>query len=315
KNHAEFVSLELPHAVLNNDIDQLRQSFLEKESDTDVSAKLYDLLIAPLKPHIQTTNLVIVPHQVLHHLPFAALWNEEDNRYLMEEYAITYAPSASTLKFIQAKRNRNQRRLLALGNPDGSLKAAENEVEAIAALFNTDPFLLDEATETQVHVQAQNVDILHLAAHGKYEDNNPLFTRIELAPDTVSGRDSDSDIEDSSTNDGWLEVHEIFNLNLSDANLVVLSACDTSNATMTRGDDLIGLPRAFIYAGAPAVITTLWPIDDDASAVLMETFYQHWLSGMTTAEALRSAQIDVMATDELASPYYWAAFQLNGDYR
>ncbi|MEM7538116.1 MAG: CHAT domain-containing protein [Chloroflexota bacterium] len=298
---AAFVTLNISATVLNGQIDFLRQSLEEKESDIASASILYDALITPLKPYIHNDNLIIVPHQTLHYLPFAALWNADEERYLLEEYTITYAPSASVLKFIQDKRNPNEGRLLALGNPDGSLDAAEREVKAIASMFNTTPLLGDDATESHVMAQAHEFDILHLAAHGKYDEVEPLSTQIQLTSD--------------STNDGRLEVREIFDLNLSKTNLVVLSACDTSLANFTRGDELVGLPRAFIYAGTPAVMTTLWPIDDIASATLMESFYTHWQTGMTTAKALRTAQLEVLAEDKWSSPYYWAAFGLTGDYR
>src|SRR5262249_20841329 len=154
--------------------------------------------------------------------------------------------------------------------------------------------------ESQVYTQAEQIGILHLAAHGVYDPYNTLYTRIELAAD--------------KTNDGNLEVHEIFGLDLKQANLVVLSACDTSQGELTNGDELVGLARAFLYAGAPAVVTTLWPIDDAATGVLMESFYRNLRSGMTNAEALRAAQLEVLVQDKWNTPYYWAAFNLTGDY-
>ena len=163
----------------------------------------YNALFAPLKPYIRHPNLVIVPHGVLHYLPFAALWDGEKERYLLEEYALTYAPSASALKFILAKRSPDQERLLAMGNPDGSLPSAEAEAEAVAKLYGTAPLLAEEAVESQVYTQAGQVDVLHLAAHGEYNAYNPLYTRIELAPDAAQ--------------DGNLEVHEVYGLDLRGA--------------------------------------------------------------------------------------------------
>jgi CHAT domain-containing protein len=256
-----------------------------------------------------SASLVIVPHDVLHYLPFAALWNAQSGRYLIQDYALTYAPSASALKFIQAKRtpkrdslpNGDEGRLLALGNPDGTLLAAEGEARAVAGLYGVAPLVGAQATESQVRARGGQVDILHLAAHGVYEPLDPLFSRIELAA--------------GDGQDGRLEVHEVYGLDLTGVNLVVLSACNTALAAQSAGDELVGLTRAFLYAGTPAVVTTLWDIEDTASAALMEAFYRHLRAGLSNAEALRAAQLEVLGQDKWRTPYYWAAFSLTGDYR
>jgi CHAT domain-containing protein len=205
------------------------------------------------------------------------------------------------LRYLFAKRNPNQQRLLALGNPDGSLPATENEAQAVAQLYGVKPLLRKQATESQLYAQAGKIDLLHLAAHGIYDPFNPLFTRLELAPD--------------AQHDGHLEVHEVYGLNLAHANLVVLSACDTGQGSLSNGDEIVGLAQAFLYAGAPAIVTTLWPIDDGASAVLMASFYRHVRSNGSAAEALRAAQLEVLTKEQWRSPYYWAAFGLSGDYQ
>jgi CHAT domain-containing protein len=272
-----------------------------REFDAEAAANLYDALFAPLKPHIRHPNLVIVPHGALHYLPFAALWDAEYQRYLVQDYAVTYAPSASVLQFILDKRSPDQGRLLAMGNPDGSLPYAEDEAEAVANLYGAAPLLRQAAVESQVYAEAGEVDVLHLAAHGKYDSNNALYSRIELAPDGAE--------------DGNLEVHEVYGLDLRGTNLVVLSACKTSLGDQSAGDELVGLARSFLYAGTPAVVTTLWSVDDAASGAEMKAFYGHVRDGMTNAEALRAAQLDVMADERWREPYYWAAFSLTGDYR
>ena len=241
-----------------------------------------------------------MPHGVLHYLPFAALWNAQDARYLIEDYSITYAPSASVLSFIQNKRNINEGHLLAMGNPDGSLRYAEIEVTAIADLYNAAPLLRNQASETQLRTLAPHADLLHVAAHGIYDPFNPLFTRVELAA------------EDG--NNGYLEVHEVYGLDLRAANLVVLSACESGLGELSLGNEIVGLTRAFLYAGTPSVVTTLWTIDDEASGALMLAFYNHLRAGLSTAEALRQAQREQIEQDNRRFPYYWAAFTLNGDY-
>ena len=297
----ELVRLDIARDELANQVKFLRKLIDRRDFDAQASAALYDALFAPLAPHIDHANLIIVPHGVLHYLPFAALWNAGAGRYLIENYGLTYAPSASALKYILDKRNPDEGRVLALGDPEGSLPKARNEATAIAALYGAAPLLGPQAMESRVRAAAGQLDELHLAAHGVYNPYNSLFTRIELAA--------------GEGQDGNLEVHEVYGLDLTAANLVVLSACETALGEQSAGDELVGLTRAFLYAGAPAVVTTLWSIDDAASGALMEAFYGHLREGLTNAEALRAAQLEVLAQEQWQTPYYWAAFSLTGDYR
>lgn len=300
KGGFEIVNLPISREKLNREVEFLRDFIISGDSDTTAAAALYRILFAPLKPHLRHKNLIIIPHDTLHYLPFAALWDADSKRYLVEDYTITYGPSASALKFILSKRNQNDARLLALGNPDGSLPTTEDEVKAVVQLYGVKPLLGSQATESQVYTQSGNFDILHLATHADFNIYNSLFTTIKLGPDNI--------------NDGNLEVHEVFGMDLTGVNLVVLSACKTALGTQSNGDELVGLTRAFLYAGAPAVVTTLWSIEDEASGVLMVSFYSHLRAGMTNAEALQAAQMEVMAQEAWEAPYYWAAFSLNGDY-
>jgi CHAT domain-containing protein len=145
-----------------------------------------------------------------------------------------------------------------------------------------------------------DVGLLHIAAHGLYDADNPSFSRIQLAPG--DGRD------------GNLEVHEVLSdLDLSGVKLVVLSACRSGVGQRNGGDEIVGLTRAFLYAGAPSVIATLWDINDDASRVLMNAFYRGFLSGAPVADALRGAQLEMLRSGHYADPTYWGAFSLTGD--
>lgn len=290
------------------------QSMAHKNSDVhgDVDTirygmgQLYQTMFAPLEPYIHNDTLIIVPHGPLHSLPFAALWDAQNERYLLDDYAISYAPSVSILPALMQKRNDYGGRALIVGNPDKSLPNAEAEARKIATLYSTAPvtsrtstlLLGAQATEPQVRSDAQRVDVLHVATHGQYNPINPLFSRLELAA--------------TDAEDGYLEVHEIYDLDLTDANLVVLSACESTQGELTGGDEIVGLTRAFMYAGAPTVIATLWAVEDDATAALMETFYQRLLAGDATDEALRAAQRSVLAQEPWHSPYYWAAFGVYG---
>jgi CHAT domain-containing protein len=263
------------------------------------NTELYLKLVAPLLPHIRHHRLIVVPHGALHYLPFAALRDPESGQYLVERFAITYLPSASTLPFLKQKASPIDGKVLVLGSPDSSLDGAEEEARVVAELFGTTPLVGTAATESEVWKSAGTIDLLHLAAHGYYEPAAPRFSRIALASDRK--------------NDGNLEVHEVFSdLNLHGTNLVVLSACVSGVGERSKGDEIIGLTRAFMYAGSPLVLSTLWSIDDTAASLLVTSFYRRLLDGSTAAEALQHAQVELMRRSENEDPYFWAAFSLHG---
>ena len=269
---------------------------------------LHNWLVEPLRPHLKTRKIGIVPHAALHYVPFAAL-TRDGSRYLGDDYALFNLPSASVLPFIQQKRKPNATNLLVLGNPTPteplpSLGSAEQEAKDIAALYNTQPLLGKEATEQAVWGRSGKAGILHLAAHGIYNANNPLFSTLFLA--------GNNQAEDSHS-DGRLEVREVYELDLQATNLVILSACQTQLGNLSSGDEVVGLSRAFLYAGTPSVVASLWSVDDGATGLLMQQFYKHLKAGMEKAEALQAAQREVRANPRYASPFYWAAFTLTGD--
>ncbi|MEM8929901.1 MAG: CHAT domain-containing protein [Acidobacteriota bacterium] len=286
---------------------------------TDPSRDLFDRLIAPFADALPASGrLVVVPHGMLHRVPWAAL-RAPDGRRLADRYELVVAPSADVFVQLQEDRRRVMSTVtpslvstaevstastaLVLGDPKthlAALPAARDEAEAVAAFLNVEPLLLGEATEAALRARASEATILHVAAHGVYERDHPLFSRLQLAA--------------GDGHDGFLHVHEIWDsLDLPKARLVVLSACDTAAGEPTRGDDIIGLTQAFLVAGAPAVISTLWPVDDPASAQLMVSFYERFLKGATAGAALRDAQLALQADERYAAPYYWAGFVLVGD--
>jgi CHAT domain-containing protein/Tfp pilus assembly protein PilF len=293
-------------SVLREDLSKAINDFRDFASLQDLHPasleQLYVWLVAPLKDKLTTSMLGIIPHGVLHYLPFAALTNGA--HYLSEEYTVFALPSASALRFIQAKHDPAANTILALGNPTitepgmAPLKFAQQEVETIADMFGAQPLVGDSATESNLRSQAPGASILHLAAHGQYNPDNPLFSTIFLTGDQQE--------------DGRFEVHEIYNLDLTQVTeLVVLSACETQVGAVSAGDEVVGLTRAFLYAGTPTVIASLWNVDDEATTLLMERFYTHLRDGMSKAQALQAAQSDVRA--QYPHPYYWSAFTLTGD--
>jgi len=275
-----------------------------RENFLDISQKLYTLLFTPVCRDIHTRRLVIIPHGVLHKLPFAALAN--GNQYLIDKYALSVLPSASVLAYLSKKRNENKGRLVGFANPTTPyvpLAHAETEVKHIAGLFaRKETYFQANATEARAKSRSAAPDVLHFACHGEFNDHQPMQSALILAPDVL--------------NDGNLQVHELFGLNLKNANLVVLSACNTGLSKISGGDDLIGLARGFIYAGTPSLMATLWSVEDRSTAHLMAAFYKNWhQKHIQKSEALRQAQLDLKSKPEYRHPFYWAPFVMIGDWR
>jgi CHAT domain-containing protein len=262
------------------------------------------MLIAPLRAKIRHQRLVIVPHRELHYVPFAALHDPKRNRYLIEDYTIVYAPSATAWGLLRRHDPPVSSRALVLGDPSGSmgsLEGAAREATIVASRLGTTALLGADACERLIHDLDPKVDLLHIAAHARYDGTNPLFSLIALAPD-------------GEAYDGNLEAQEILaDVDLTGVNLVVVSACSTAAGKPSAGDEIVGLTRALLYAGTPAVLSTLWEIDDAASTALMDAFYERFVSGLPVADALREAQLSMLRRDRFRSPRLWAAFTLNGD--
>jgi CHAT domain-containing protein len=260
---------------------------------------LHERLFAPARAHVKTGRVVIVPHDVLHYLPWGALRSKQGH-WLVEDYTLSTLPSASVLKFLEAKRAAGgSGGVVAVGNPDLgaalNLRFAEREARAVADHYAGATLLVRrDATEERAKALAGGARLLHFATHGELDERDPLASGLLLVP--------------GGPEDGRLEVREIFGLDLQ-AQLVVLSACETGLGQLSTGDELIGLQRAFLYAGTPAVITTLWKVDDRASFALMREFY----TGLARADgalALQGAQR--AAVKEFPHPFAWAAFGLTG---
>jgi CHAT domain-containing protein len=273
-------------------------------SDAATADEAYAMLIEPLHEKVRHQRLVIVPHRELHYVPFAALHDAKRNRYLVEDYTIVYAPSATAWRFLRRHKPPVSSRALVLGDPTGSmgsLAGTAREATMVAGRLGTRALLGADACERLIHDLDPTVDLLHIAAHARYDGADPLFSFIALAAD-------------GEEYDGNLEAQEILaDVDLTGVNLVVVSACSTAVGKPSAGDEIVGLTRALLYAGTPAVISTLWEIDDDASAALMDAFYERFVSGLPAADALREAQLSMLRGDVFQSPRLWAAFILNGD--
>lgn len=217
----------------------------------------------------------------------------------MEDYTLATLPSASVLKYLGGKGQAASTKALVVGNAGGpNLPFAELEAAMVREHYPEAVVLLrQDATEARVKTLSGGAGILHFATHAEFKERDPLGSALILAP--------------GEKEDGRLQAREVFRLNLN-ARLVVLSACDTALGTLSKGDELLGLQRAFLYAGTPAVITTLWQVDDRATYELMRQFYTE-LRGHGPAVALRRAQLATMK--EFPHPFAWAAFGLTGTPR
>ncbi|GIZ51743.1 CHAT domain-containing protein [Noviherbaspirillum aridicola] len=296
----EVRMLRLEAAGLDEDIRRFRELVDQMDPQAATLArKLYDSLLRPLEgPLAKSQRLLIVPHGALHYLPFSAL--HDGRKYLLERYALRALPSASVLKYLRKGKPGIARQMLVLGNPDLGdpkldLPSAQVEAEKIAQRAGQARLLMRQhASESALKADGVRYPALHIASHGIFNARRPLDSHLLLA------RDGD--------NDGKLTVSELYGLRL-DADLVTLSACETGLGQINTGDDVVGLTRGFLYAGASNVVASLWQVDDEATSQLMIRFYEA-LASHPKAEALRLAQLDVMK--KYPHPYFWSAFYLTG---
>lgn len=277
-----------------------------QENSLGLLHRLYQLLLAPVADQFSaSTHLIIVPYGVLHYFPFHALFDGE--RFLVERLHLSYIPAAALLDICHQRAQRARARGIHLPNSlvmglshRGRLNFAVREAEVVARRLEARCILNEAATVSLLREVAPVCPIVHIAAHGLFRLDAPNFSGIQLA-------------------DRQLSTIEVFNLDLSICSLVTLSACETGRASIGGIDEVMGLGRGFLYAGAASLVATLWKVDDASSAELMEIFYQALLCGYTKAAALASAQRAFLqrarSSDRLhyTHPYFWAAFQLIGD--
>jgi len=251
--------------------------------------KLYDFLIRPLEALIVSRRLVIVPQRTLHYLPFQAL--HDGQNYLIETREVSYAPSALVLQQCLAKAKGSINKGLLLGVADEYTPRVHDEISALAPLFPQALTLLDDEASTSAFLRdAPTADVIHLACHGQFRPDNPLFSSLRLG-------------------DGWLTVRDMQQVKLN-CELVTLSACETGVNAIAPGEELIGLARGFFAAGAPSLLMSLWTVDDDATAQTMVEFYGQLRATRSPAKALRHAQLEIMKTHP--HPFFWAPFVLMG---
>lgn len=292
-------TVELQADGMESDIRALRDALDRRAEVVPTLHKLHHRLILPLAPHLQGINaLTVVPHGVLHYLPFAAL--HDGASHMVDRFDLRVLPSASVLKYLRPSRMRRVEGMLLLGNPDlgdpaYDLPGAQKEIESLAALLPASRLRLGKQASKQAFIEeARHAPFIHIASHGEFDASRPLSSALFLAADGIDA--------------GRLTIADLYQLEL-DAELVTLSACDTGLGQVASGDDVVGLTRGFLYAGASSVIASLWKVDDVATLHLMTSLYRH-LGQAHRSEALRQAQLETRA--RFGHPAYWAAFYLTG---
>ena len=289
----------LPRSQVISKVAALQKSLAERNTpfDETTSKELFLYLVQPVLDRIHSDRLVIIAHEDLNYVPFQVFQNPADGRYLGERFQISYAPSASVLLGLKRSRNLAGGRLLAVADP--GIPAAIPEVQTIAKLFpGRSKVLLDELVrETELKTMVADFDVIHLAVHGKFDGAEPMLSYLALAR--------------SPPDDGRLTAAEMFGLPLERSRLLVLSACETGRSEATHGNEILGMVRALIYAGAESLVLSNWKVDSAATSQWMQSFYENALT-RSIPEAARAALVKVKSNPATSHPYYWAAFTVVG---
>jgi CHAT domain-containing protein/Flp pilus assembly protein TadD len=281
------------------------------------SQQLYKVLIAPAAKQLaDVERLIIAPDQELFYLPFEALVvsHPASGRptYLIDRWAISYVPSASVLNSLPQRRRwqPSEGSLLLVGLADPPvpgwppLPGSRQEVSRIAELLPADQVILQVGEAASEHFLKQSEKVegarwIHLACHGLMDEKSPAYSALQLAADKP-GRE-----------DGLLQVHEIFGLQLT-ADMVVLSACESGLGREVRGEGLVGLTHAFLFAGGHSVVVSLWPVADHSTESLMVELYSALGQGLSRSDALRQAKLVLLENEATSHPFYWSPFVLIG---
>ncbi|HIK09328.1 MAG TPA: CHAT domain-containing protein [Oscillatoriaceae cyanobacterium M33_DOE_052] len=325
---------------------------IRKARALEAAQKLSELILSPVADKLGEKRLVIVSDRDLHYIPFAALSLPGNNgEPLIVKHEIINLPSASTLAILRQETSQRPpapKTLAVLADPvfapsDPRVQAQSNgdttnttlltpiinnaardvgitgelarlpntrsEAQTLLTLvpeandFSAFDFAANRQTATSE--QMANYQIIHFATHGFFNAQNPQLSGLVMSLVDEKGQPVD----------GFLRLHDIYNLNLA-ADLVVLSACQTGLGEIVKGEGISGLTRGFMYAGTPRLVASLWSVDDAATAALMSKFYREMLQNkMRPAAALRAAQLEMLQSREWDLPYFWAAFGFQGEWR
>jgi CHAT domain-containing protein/Tfp pilus assembly protein PilF len=315
--------LKIRRPELAEKVQRLRDRIANNDLDyAALASELYTLLVAPARQQLAgKTNLVIVPDDILWETPFQAL-RAADGRFLIQQASVSYAPSLTVLREISKLRKpKSAPTLLAMGNPkltettvsrsknvlmSGSFEAlpeAERLVKELAQVYgvkSSKVFVGAEAREEVLKAESNKYRILQLATHGVINNASPMYSHIVLAASS------------EAKEDGLLEAWEIMQMDLQ-ADLAVLSACETARGRIGAGEGVIGLSWALFVAECPTTVVSQWKVESTSTTELMLQFHRRLQAGMTKSEALRQAALKLMADKRLNHPFYWAGFIVVGD--
>jgi CHAT domain-containing protein len=264
----------------------LRKLIKAGEEDKAKELLIYfnSILINPVKEYL-SNELILVPSRWLHYIPFEALLSDT---YIIERHSMTFAQSATSLKFLTQSKGAGA---LIVGNPTGDLKHSETEAKEVAKYFETHPLLRREATKERILKEMKERYVLHFSCHGFFDPITPSLSGIIL-----HNRENISALD--------------FMANKLNAELTVLSACETGLADINAGDEFDGLVRAIQYSGSRFVIASLWTVDDESTKDFFMDFYEFYKNkNLSVVEAMQSAELISLKKHDL---YYWSPFRVYG---
>ena len=274
---------------------RLNPQYLETFKDPLVQStqahltELYRELIAPVASRLEASHLVLVPHGLLHYVPFHALF--DGTQHLIDRHTVSYSPSASIFALGQERTANTSGPALLLGIPDPQAPAILNEIQALAGVLNqAEVFMGEEASVHVLRDRGPRSRLIHIATHGHFRQDNPMFSAIRLG-------------------DSFLSLFDLHQLSLP-VELITLSGCSTGLNVVSAGDELIALARGLLHAGAQSLVLSLWDVHDKSTAEYMTVFYRLLGRGETRAAALRGAMLDLRSS--YPHPYQWAPFILVG---
>lgn len=299
----EVKNVFLPHVQLIKKTAALHDSLVAPRNDPAAhfdeytAHQLFLYMIQPMLKYIKSAHLVLVPHEELNSIPFQALLDPTTGKYLGEAFAVSYAPSATVLARLESTSTLKSGRLLAVADPE--IHEASNEVNAIGKVYAGRSKVVAQQSVSKADVKSwvRDYDLVHFSVHGSFNASDPLLSYLqfkEVPPDN-----------------GRLTAAEMFGLPLQKNSLVVLSACETGRVEATHANEVVGMVRSLLYAGAGRLVLSAWEVNAGSTRLWMETFYRQGQSN-APVEAAQQALVAVKARPEYSHPFYWAPFVMTG---